>query len=203
MAYWNLPELRVDGAVITLQVFTGTVVGSKTWTETRISSSGGGGYIVKGTGYVSGTRISSDVTRHDELFVRDELGNERDLRLTNVDLPVRQGSRVSTVLGIYEGHSHGYYVGVYNHDTRVWTPFKDGVRRLYPSPDIRKPLLLGAGGLLCFAVAWLHTIAWLALACSLVWVWLEYEKSHALLESQLKAALSPLWHTQQASVAAG
>lgn len=193
MPYWDLPKLMVDGAVVQLQVFTGVVMELRTWTETRVTSSGGGGAIYQGTGFVSGTRVSSHVTRHDELFVRDTEGNERSVRFTNVDLPVRNGSRVSTVLGIREGLSHGHYVGIYNHDTRVWTPIADGVRRLAPEPPVLKPVLLGAGGFGLLWVSWFPgLIALSMIACAVIWFLVALSSGDQALESQLNQALAVL-----------
>jgi hypothetical protein len=189
----HLPKLTVDGAVVQLQVFTGVVMELRTRTETRVTSSGGGGAIYQATGFVSGTRVSSHVTHHVELFVRDSDGNERSVRLTNVDLPVRNGSRVSTVLGIYEGHNHGYSVGIYNHDTRVWTPFDDGGRRLAPEPPVVKPLLLGAGGFGLLWVSWFPGfIALSMIACAVIWFSVALSSGVQALESQLNASLAVL-----------
>lgn len=193
MPYWDLRKLTVDGAVVRLQVFTGVVMELRTWTETRVTSSGGGGAVYQGTGFVSGTRVSSQVTRHDHLFVRDRDGNERSVRLTNVDLPVRNGSLVSTVLGIHEGQSHGYHVGIYNHDTHVWTPIADGVRRLAPEPRVLKPLLLGVGGISLFWVSWLPSaVALLVIATAFIWFSVVLSSGRDALESQIKASLAPL-----------
>jgi hypothetical protein len=193
MAYWNLPNMVVDGVVVRLQVFSGVVMEVRTWTETRVTSSGGGGALYQGTGVVSGTQVSSEVTRRDELFVRDSDGSEQSLSLTNVGLAVRNGSRVSTVLGFYEGQTQGYYVGVYNHDTRAWMPFEDGLRRLAPEPRVIAPLLLGAGGTSLFWVSWApNAIAALLIVCAIIWFSFAMSAGRQALASQLNASLAVL-----------
>ena len=192
MGYWYLPRIEVGRAVINLEVFSGEVAAVRTWTETRVSSSGGGGTVFQGTGFVSAARVSSDVTRHDELYIRDGDGNERCLRLTNTDVPVRNGSRVSTVLGLYEGQKNGWYVGIYNHDMRVWTSFSDGLSKLAPPPNAVAPLLLGVGGILCTRVPWVGPVGWLALVAAVVWYLVENSRARATMQVQLRAALSQL-----------
>lgn len=192
MGYWYLPRIEVGRAVINLEVFSGEVAAVKTWTETRVSSSGGGGAVIQGTGFVSSATVSSNVTRHDELYIRDGEGNERCLRLTNTEVQVRNGSRVSTVLGLPEGQKNGWYVGIYNHDTRAWISFSDGLKRLAPASADLWPVLLGIGGILSTRVPWVGSAGWLAVVVAVVWFSVKGARTRDDMQRQLRAALSQL-----------
>lgn len=193
MGYTELPTITVEGLVIRLEVFSGVVMEARRWSETEVSSSGGGGYVINGTGHVSAARVSSNVIRHCEVFVRDECGNERSLQLTNVDLPVRHGSRVSTVLGLFDGQREGYYVGLYNHDTRVWTPFPKGIDRLAPGAPVMLPALGVVGGVSLFWVSWIPGIlTCAAIGCAIVWLFTASSRGRDALRSKLNAALAPI-----------
>jgi hypothetical protein len=54
----------VGKRVLTTQVFSGEIVGEKKWATTQVSSHGGGGSIVNGTGFVSAPTVTSTTTTH-------------------------------------------------------------------------------------------------------------------------------------------
>jgi hypothetical protein len=78
---------------------TGTVISSTKRSETHVSSSGGGGYLDKGTGYVQPTTIRSTVVTRHEFWVRTDEGVDVPVQLTDVDIPLAEGQRISLVYG--------------------------------------------------------------------------------------------------------
>lgn len=77
----------------------GTVIRSTKRSETHVSSSGGGGYLDKGTGYVAPATISSTVVTRHEFWVRTDEGVDVPVQLTDVDIPLAEGQRISLVYG--------------------------------------------------------------------------------------------------------
>jgi hypothetical protein len=100
-----------------LWAVTGQVVGEKKWSTTAVSGGGGGGLILGGDGFISRTRITSHTSIHDQIFVRTDDGGELPVELTNVNLAVRVGHRITVVWGIRKGKERGPYLGLYVHDT--------------------------------------------------------------------------------------
>jgi hypothetical protein len=54
----------------------GKIIGSKTWTETHVSSSGGGGYIHKGTGQIHAPTVHSTTVERGEVWIRNKDGKD-------------------------------------------------------------------------------------------------------------------------------
>jgi hypothetical protein len=54
----------------------GVVTSTKRWSDTHIRSSGGGGYVGSGGGYVSAPQITSDVVQRLEVSIKDSQGKE-------------------------------------------------------------------------------------------------------------------------------
>lgn len=54
----------------------GKMVGSKTWTETHVTSSGGGGYIHQGQGQIHAPTVRSTIVEKGEVWVRSRSGKD-------------------------------------------------------------------------------------------------------------------------------
>ncbi|MBF0354104.1 MAG: hypothetical protein HQL43_02585 [Alphaproteobacteria bacterium] len=89
----------------------GRVIGEKKWSETHVHSPNA--VISNGTAYVPG--VSSSVTTRCEIWLKNALGEEVPLQLSDIDLPVREGQTVSAVWGISSGKTSGPYVFLKNH----------------------------------------------------------------------------------------
>jgi hypothetical protein len=141
--------VNVADRIIDLHSASGVIVGEKKWTTTTIS---GGRTMQDGSGYVTQTPIQSATTTHDQLLVRVEDGSERAVQVTNANLAVREGHRVSLIWGISRGKATGPYVGIYNHDTRAMNPIEDQFRVLIgPKPfALRWLVVYGVLLVLCF-----------------------------------------------------
>lgn len=101
---------------------TGIVVGNATWSETRVSSttSGGGGHLNQGTGYVAAptTYVSSSSTEVSRFFLRKADGDETEISLKGADFGVRDGHLVTVAFAGDHKSKLGWPMSLYNHNTR-------------------------------------------------------------------------------------
>jgi hypothetical protein len=105
----------IDGTRVWLRKDNGIVDSVKDWSETHVSSSGGGGYLSGGTGHVSAPIVTSSSIHRQVFFLKCEDGTEKecDTNLINVSV----GHKVSLVWGAKQGKDNGDYLGFYNHAT--------------------------------------------------------------------------------------
>ncbi|HWE84586.1 MAG TPA: hypothetical protein VG267_06555 [Terracidiphilus sp.] len=104
-----------SGTQIWLQKDTGIVESVKDWSETRITSSGGGGYLSEGTGQVSAPIITATSIHRQVFFLKSANGSQRDCD-TNL-INVSAGHEVTVVWGAKQGKDNGSYLGFYNRTT--------------------------------------------------------------------------------------
>lgn len=97
------------------RVVKGKVVTQNKWSETRISSSGGGGYLMNGYGQINPTTIKSSVTDRNEMFVQDQNGGEHVFH--NLNITVRDGTNVLIILASERGEELGDFIYTENMDT--------------------------------------------------------------------------------------
>lgn len=79
-----------SGKSIVVHVFQGEYQDGTVYSETRVSSSGGGGYVGKHGGHVAAPTVTSHVTHHREFFLQDE-GQEKAFHLQDVKFAARPG----------------------------------------------------------------------------------------------------------------
>ncbi|MCW2315889.1 hypothetical protein M2322_001433 [Rhodoblastus acidophilus] len=82
----------------------GTVTSASKWTESHVSSSGGGGFIANGSGYVNAPQVSTTVVERGEFWVRTSDGKE--VRISE-NLPVAPGHEVVVLWGDVAGKKWG------------------------------------------------------------------------------------------------
>jgi len=124
--------VSVGNRIIEFHTFTGVVLEEKKWTTTQVSG-GGGGYNV-GSGHQNPVTISSSTTTHSQFFLRDDAGQERAFEITDFNVAVRQGHRVTVLWGIIQGNPNGPYLAVCNHTTGDLTQSPSGVNALAALP---------------------------------------------------------------------
>jgi hypothetical protein len=99
---------------------TGTVRGVGNWSETHVSSSssGGGGHVVNGQGFISSptVRVSSTNTEVVRFFMEYSEGDEEEVTIKGGGFAVREGQRV-TVVRVGSRPGWGYNVAYHNHNT--------------------------------------------------------------------------------------
>lgn len=120
---------------------TGRVAGTSNWSNSYVrgSSSGGGGYLVGGTGFVDGpsTNISTNVVERQRFFIVRDDGIEQVVTLSNNAFPVRDGHRVTVVYGCEKGNENGWAVLARNHATGQTLEMREGLESLRPSTSTR------------------------------------------------------------------
>ena len=110
----------VDRDLFTLWIEHGSVIGSKTWSETHVSggSSGGGGFVSGGSGYVSAPNVSvtSSVRTRNTFFLKGADGKKYSADIDGA-LPLRDGQAVSVVYVKRTTDKSGYPLVVHDHTT--------------------------------------------------------------------------------------
>ncbi|MEI6428288.1 MAG: hypothetical protein WCO45_07855 [Pseudanabaena sp. ELA607] len=76
---------------------TGEVAGSKTWSDTIVTGSGGGGYVGKYGGYVAAPKISSTVKIRTVFYMILDNGQEVQIDSSGWDFSPRDGQRVTAI----------------------------------------------------------------------------------------------------------
>ena len=94
----------------------GTVHGLRKWSETHVSSPGGGGYLHNGTGHISAPRVSSTIVERVEFWLKPEAGGGNELRLT-MNIDVRDGHRLVVIWGAAAGEPEGRFLFILNQDS--------------------------------------------------------------------------------------
>ncbi|MBB3175414.1 hypothetical protein FHR90_003269 [Endobacter medicaginis] len=133
----------------------GHVVGLQRWSETHVSSSGGGGHIDKYGGHIEATRISSTVQDRTEFWVKFDDGSEKQF---SCDLSVRDGHRVAVIWGAPASQKEGKYLIMKNLTTGHWilvnrdTPFQRAYSAWGDGPSAQMRRFTMAIALLIFLV---------------------------------------------------
>ncbi len=107
----------------TLEVWTqsGTVLSTSKHSRTDVASYGGGGWVGPKGGSVSAPTIVSSTTTEQEIWIRQDSGQETAIQLSGVDVPVRAGQRVTFVAAKQPWAKNGFWVTLVNHSAdRHW-----------------------------------------------------------------------------------
>lgn len=89
----------------------GTVVSVKRWSDTHVSSSGGGGSVApKYGGYVAAPKVHSEVVQRQEVFLRNHDGKEMAFELGGTNVAAREGSTLLVAWGGFEEKEPPIYV---------------------------------------------------------------------------------------------
>ena len=105
------------------QIHIGKVIAVSRWSDTHISSSGGGGFIGRHGGHIHAPTISSEVSQKIELFSLGDNGKETNIVLANASISFREGSNLLAVWGAEFGGENGTILYVENLDTHeVYAP---------------------------------------------------------------------------------
>lgn len=95
----------------------GTILDHLKYSETHVSSSGGGGHVGRYGGHVSAPSVWSESITNQDLWIRDKDGLEHAIQFSDVDIPLRPGQEVSLLMIGEKGGEYAYYVAVTNHNT--------------------------------------------------------------------------------------
>ncbi len=95
----------------------GEVIGLQKHSKTNVYSTGGGGFVGQNGGYVASPQIRSNSTQINEFFIKSDGGKETHVKLTNIDVPMRDGHNVTMVMAKNKKVKRGYWIAAFNHDT--------------------------------------------------------------------------------------
>lgn len=102
-------------------VRTGTVAGHQqsVHASTTVTTSGGGGYLHQGTGYVHAPTTTASTTSEEKLqiFIHQDNGREIEVSFWDAPFGVREGHRVSVIYAGPKALNKGCAVALINHST--------------------------------------------------------------------------------------
>lgn len=105
------------GTSIRFWKMTGEVISTQKYSDTHLSSSGGGGYVNQGgSGYISAPKIHSRVVTQHEFWLKTEDGQEVDIKLSDFDIPLREGQKITIISAGNAKGSNGWYSVLVNHN---------------------------------------------------------------------------------------
>ncbi|VVP59735.1 hypothetical protein PS850_06123 [Pseudomonas fluorescens] len=88
---------------------TGEVLSQNKYSETRVSSSGGGGYIGKQGGHVQAPKIQTTIIKKQEFWIKKADGTEESVKLTGYDIPLREGQFITLISATTNDAKSTYY----------------------------------------------------------------------------------------------
>lgn len=94
---------------------TGVVLGQNKYSETHVSSSGGGGSVGPYGGHVSAPQIHSSTVTNHEFWIQQEDGTERCIQLSGHDIPLREGQKITLISAGLKEKDSGYFTILLNH----------------------------------------------------------------------------------------
>ncbi len=122
--------MAFGGTPYTIVGLTGQVLETRKDVTTEISGGGGGGTIIDGRGTINIDPIETTTTVGDTVFLEDDDGKEYGVQLTDFDLIVRAGNRLTIQLFKRKGEDSGWLMHAYNHSTREPFLQNDVAKRL-------------------------------------------------------------------------
>ncbi len=157
----NQTDLEVGNGVLRLYVKCGEVIGQQKWSETEISSSGGGGYIGPQGGNITAPTISSSSKTKQEIWIREDDGLEFPLELTDSSFSAMQGQRVWLAFcGNSNNTNSSRCLLAYNQSSDHYCSLlSDWTSWLYRSCLLKKPLIYRL------------LTTWLSFIISLISIW--------------------------------
>lgn len=97
---------------------TGEVLSQNKYSETRVSSSGGGGYIGKQGGHVQAPKIQTTIIKKQEFWIKKADGTEESVKLTGYDIPLREGQFITLISATINDAKSTYYTALVNHSAK-------------------------------------------------------------------------------------
>ncbi len=102
---------RLEGWTI-----TGTVLSVKKHSRTHVTTSGGGGWVGPNGGTVAPPTVTSSTTTELEIWLRcDGSDGETTIKLFNVEVPLREGQRITLIAAKRPQAKDGFWLTLVNH----------------------------------------------------------------------------------------
>lgn len=110
---------KTDRCSVEFFAFHGRVIDSDKVSETHVSSSGGDVWTdANGNAHSTPLTVSStSVTNHDFWIMTDD-GNEKNIKLSGFDVPLRVGQRITMLYAKKEGTDTGWPAALINHNAK-------------------------------------------------------------------------------------
>lgn len=169
---------------------SGTVVGSETWSQTRVSGSSSGAYI-GGIGTSSG-RTTSTVTNVSQMWLKTDEGSEIPVRINPDKFAAREGHRVSMLVTIRGNGPAQMIAGV--NETTGETRTEGGTA--YTVLAVAIPFMTFWIPVLAFFI---HPLAGIGFAGFLLWVVYYFASCGRQVSNRSKAFLQN-WDNEQLTV---
>ncbi|MFU1569509.1 hypothetical protein [Aeromonas veronii] len=127
---------------------TGEIMAQNKYSETHVSSSGGGGYIGAHGGHIRAPSVHSTTVTNHEFWIKTEDGSEESVQLAGCDIPLREGQKITLISAGVKGKGEGCYSVLVNHNAKShWFIKKadDLNKRLQIDVVSAKPILITGG----------------------------------------------------------
>ena len=91
----ELESFKHNNKEIVFWEITGEVMSSNKHSETQVWSSGGGGYVGPQGGQVAAPTVQSRAITNHEFWLKTTDGKEKSIQLSDVDIPLREGQKIT------------------------------------------------------------------------------------------------------------
>jgi len=113
-----MKDFQNKGKALKFWSITGEVLSQNKFSETHVSSSGGGGYVGKSGGHVSAPTVRSSTSINQEFWIKTDDGKEKSVQLYDQDIPIREGQKITLISGGLKGKDPGYKLVLVNHNSK-------------------------------------------------------------------------------------
>jgi len=113
-----MESFKHRGKEVKFWSITGEVIGQNKYSETHVSSSGGGGYVGKHGGFVNAPQVNSTVVTNHEFWIKKDNGVEESVQLSGADIPLREGQKVTAIFSHLSSEDEGPCSILVNHSER-------------------------------------------------------------------------------------
>ena len=118
-----MQDFSYRGKYVEFWQVTGKVLASDKYHETHISGRGGGGYIGQYGGRINPITIDSSTVINHEFWIKTEYGVEKDIKLRNINIPLRPGQIITLISAARKDADTGLYSILVNHRWHDWLGF--------------------------------------------------------------------------------
>jgi hypothetical protein len=146
---------------------SGDVIDQQKYSETHVSSSGGGGYVGPHGGHVSAPSIHSTAVTKQEFWLKADDGGEKAIQLSGVDVAIRTGQKITLISAKRVDKNDSYPIALINHTTNDNSLLENG-----KSLNAKSGLLISWGRSLLIAFSWWCTVGAVGLLLSPKFSWL-------------------------------
>jgi len=120
--------------------FTGEVLNYKKHFETKVSGSGGGGFVNRGSGFTAPVSVRSETIIHDQIFLKDKDNTESIFNLIGFDIACREG-HILKIISAGKENKKKREAGVVNLTTSQIFVNKKALRKIV-GPSFLIPILI-------------------------------------------------------------